>query len=162
MIMIVLSCWCITLATQIKIGRVDQPHLKARLIPKFWSQSLGENDVIVTCEKQKDGAPFATRQFLKVELGQSLILEQVENSSKTRRKISAADRYALDSLSGTFDKIGRSNAHVDEWRPNFYAGHTADSPDAKRKAFNRARQSLINNGLVDCENDNYKLRDSVT
>ena len=135
---------------------------KGALDTEILVKSSGDHDVTVSCEKQKDGAPFATRQFLKVELGQSLILQKVENSSKTRRKISAADQYALDSLSVTFDEIGRSTAHVDEWRPNFYAGHPADSPDAKRKAFNRARQSLINNGLVDCEHDNYKLRDSVT
>jgi hypothetical protein len=68
----------------------------------------------------------------------------------------------LDSLSGTFDEIGRSTARVDEWRPNFYAGHPADSIDAKRKAFNRSKNKLINIGLVKCENDNYTLRDSGT
>ena len=135
---------------------------KGALDTEILVKSLGENDVIVSCEKQKDGAPFAARQFLKVPLGKSMILQQVENNTKASRKTSPSDRYALDSLSVTFNEISRSSAHVDQWRPNFYAGHPADSPDAKRKAFNRARQSLINNGLVDCKNDKYTLRDSGT
>ena len=135
---------------------------KGALDTEILVKPLGENDITTSCEKQKDGAPFSTRQFLKVTVGQSLILQQVETAPKAIRKISPSDRYALDSLSGTFDEIGRAIAHIDEWRPNFYAGHPADSLDAKRKAFSRARQSLINRGLVDCKDDKYTLRDTVT
>ena len=135
---------------------------KGALDTEILVKPLGEHDLTTSCEKQKDGAPFPTRQFLKVTIGQSLILQQVEAAAKSRRKITAAEQYALDSLSGTFDEIGRATAHVEEWRPNFYAGHTADSLDAKRKAFNRARQALINRGFVECNEDKYSLRDSGT
>lgn len=135
---------------------------KGALDTEILVKPLGEHDLTTSCEKQKDGAPFPTRQFLKVTVGQSLILQQVEAAAKSRRKITAAEQYALDSLSGTFDEIGRATAHVEEWRPNFYAGHTADSLDAKRKAFNRARQALINRGFVECNEDKYSLRDSGT
>jgi hypothetical protein len=135
---------------------------KGALDTEILVKPLGEHDLTTSCEKQKDGAPFPTRQFLKVTVGQSLILQQVEAAAKSRRKITAAEQYALDSLSGTFDEIGRATAHVEEWRPNFYAGHPADSLDAKRKAFNRARQALINRGFVECNEDKYSLRDSGT
>ena len=133
----------------------------AALDTEITVKAIGDDDVQVSCTKQKDAPEFDQMQFIKVPTGDSVVLEPVA-VTKASRKTSPADRYALDSLSVTFDEIGRSSAHVDEWRPNFYAGHTADSPDAKRKAFNRARQSLINNGLVDCKDDKYTLRDTVT
>lgn len=132
---------------------------KGALDTEILVKPIGDNDITTSCEKQKDGAPFSMRQFVKVSVGQSLILQQVETTAKHRRKITSAEQYALDSLSGTFKEIGRTTAHVDEWRPNFYAGHTADTDDAKRKAFTRVRQALIKKGFIACHEDKYTLRD---
>jgi hypothetical protein len=132
---------------------------KGALDTEILVKPLGENELTTSCEKQKDGAPFLPRQFLKVTVGQSLILQQVEVTAKGKPKVTAVEHYAIDSLGRTIEKIGRKSAHVDEWRPDFYAGHTADNLEAKRRAFSRVRQALLKKGLITCHEDEYTLRD---
>ena len=45
--------------------------------------------------------------------------------------------------------------HVDDWRSVFYARHTGDNTAAKKKAFQRARTDLVNQGKFYVHNDHY-------
>jgi len=47
--------------------------------------------------------------------------------------------------------------HVNDWRITFYAGHTADNAEGKKKAFQRARTSLVDAGDLSVSEDVYYL-----
>ncbi len=47
--------------------------------------------------------------------------------------------------------------HIDDWRKIFYARSTADSQNTKRNSFSRARNELVNMGVLTVENDVYAL-----
>jgi len=51
---------------------------------------------------------------------------------------------------------------LEEWRRLFYAGHTGDNEDTKKKAFLRARESLVDKGFVEVTDDIYSIRDRGT
>lgn len=51
--------------------------------------------------------------------------------------------------------------HVETWRKNYYSTSTADTPDAKRKAYERARKALVEAGLVVVHDDHYMPTDPV-
>ena len=53
---------------------------KGALDTEILVKPLGDNDIIVSCEKQKDGPQFDTMQFLKVSVEPSLALQQVTRS----------------------------------------------------------------------------------
>ena len=74
-------------------------------------------------------------------------------------KLTKSQTYALESLKKACSELQKDTVHVDEWRPIFYAGHTADKESTKRRAFNRAREDLRNLGIVTVKNDLYSLYD---
>lgn len=55
------------------------------------------------------------------------------------------------------DSDGRVGLHLETWRPYFYKTCSADSPDAKRQAFNRVRGALVKSGVLRLEFDTYSL-----
>lgn len=55
---------------------------------------------------------------------------------------------------------GLQGVHLDDWRDAFYAKHTGDNPDTKRRAFNRGRQALDEKGLMTVADDVYLTTES--
>jgi hypothetical protein len=60
-------------------------------------KALGENDIVVSCEKQKDGPEFDTMQFLKVSVEPSLALQQVSRSVP-KAKLTSNQAMAMDAF----------------------------------------------------------------
>ena len=48
---------------------------------------------------------------------------------------------------------------MEELRPLFYAGHIGDNEDTTEKKFQRARESLVDKGLVQVMDDIYSIRE---
>jgi hypothetical protein len=46
---------------------------------------------------------------------------------------------------------------LDEWRPLFNKQHTGDNQKSKDTAFRRAREGLVDKGLLKCSDDIYRL-----
>ena len=65
--------------------------------------------------------------------------------------------YGLESLKSVLKAEGRESVHLETWRPVFYAGHTAENPNAKKKAFERARKDLVSKGVIIVSADNYSV-----
>jgi hypothetical protein len=45
--------------------------------------------------------------------------------------------------------------HLERWREAFYAVHTGDNLGAKKKAFQRAREDLVERGYISVADDLY-------
>lgn len=87
--------------------------------------------------------------------------------AKVRRE-SPAQRAALDALIeagrehvDVGDNCELLGVHVDRWRAAYYRTSTADNPEAKRKAFQRARENLRGAGLVEVSDDHYTPTDGA-
>ena len=128
------------------------------------------HDIAVTCTKMKDAPEFDPMNFLLVQTDierdhqvfQSCYLEETAPLNKPL-KLTPSDKLALETLrSGTNGNVPGGSVHVDHWRPLFYAGHTGDNVDAKRKAFGRVRKDLVNKEIIEVANDYYSIRDSGT
>jgi hypothetical protein len=65
-------------------------------------------------------------------------------------------------ISGTKQNVPQGFLHLEQWRPLFYAGHTGDNDNTKKKAFQRARESLVNKGFATVLDDQYSTRDTET
>ena len=129
-----------------------------------------KNDVTASCTKMKDAPDFDDLNFLLTPLDldvegtefQSCFLQEVAQLEKAPR-LSLNQQLALDTLiSGTKRSVPQGSLHLEDWRSLFYAGHTGDSEDTKKKAFQRARESLANKGLIEVNNNFYSTRDSGT
>jgi len=66
-----------------------------------------------------------------------------------------AARKTPEAVDGRFDLVG-----LEAWRTEFYARSTQE-PDAKRKAFGRAREDLVKAGRLAVENDVYRLANGI-
>ena len=93
---------------------------------------------------------------------QSCYLQEVVKSERPPQ-LKGNQKLALDTLiSGTKRSVPQGSLHLEEWRRLFYAGHTGDNEDTKKKAFLRARESLVNQGFVEVTDDIYSVRDKGT
>lgn len=86
-------------------------------------------------------------------------LDRATVSNAEDKPLSGALQRALESLDKAIGNEGGISVHVDAWRPHFYAGHEADSTEAKQKAFQRARKELIDRGKISVFNDRYSRTD---
>ena len=128
------------------------------------------HDIAVTCTKMKDAPEFDPMNFLLVQTDierdhqvfQSCYLEETAPLNKPL-KLTPPEKLALETLrSGTNGNVPGGSVHVDDWRPLFYEGHTGDNEEAKKKAFQRVRASLVNKGTIEVSDDYYSIRDSGT
>ena len=93
---------------------------------------------------------------------QTCYLQEVAKTVRTQR-LSPNQKLALDTLiSGTKGSVSQRSMHLDAWRSLFYTGHTGDSEDTKKKAFQRTRESLVHKGFVEVTDDIYSVRDTGT
>ena len=66
-------------------------------------------------------------------------------------------KYALESLEAALNEDGGNSVHVEVWRSKFYAHHTADTTNAKKVAFRRARTELQSMGRITVIDDKYSI-----
>ena len=134
------------------------------------SLKKSNNDIAVTCTKMKDAPEFDPLNFILVSLDlevnghefQTCYLEEVAQRSRPPR-LTAIENLALETLiSGTKQNVSQGFLHLEQWRPLFYAGHTGDNDNTKKKAFQRARESIVNKGFATVLDDEYSIRDIET
>jgi hypothetical protein len=84
--------------------------------------------------------------------------------TKAEKPLTANQKMALESfreaagMFGGLDEQGNFiGLHLSKWRPIFYRISPADSDTAKKKAFERARKDLIEDGRITVENNIYRL-----
>ena len=101
----------------------------------------------------------------------SCYLEEItaDQTSKLKNKLPARANTALDSYREALQEAVRNKVetydlknihegvHLDEWRTFFYRRSTAESSEAKRKAFERARSDLVKMKILEVDSDRYKL-----
>lgn len=128
------------------------------------SGSAGKKFITLTSTKTKDHAPPDPKVFepVNIQIGtdndgnpiSSVAL--VETSTSTNNKLSTAQRIALDALKTvTID----DDASEDVWKAEAYAQiiSATGTPDANRKAFNRAKKQLLDQGLIEAIDGKYKI-----
>ena len=124
---------------------------------------LGDNNLTIKCEKQKDSAPFEIKRFTKISVEKSIILQQCQVSKKPSVGLRFNEQLAYDAFKeATKGNVASGSVSLTEWRPLFYKRHTGDNDKSKATAFSRARTSLVNNGLLKVNNDIYRRGDKAT
>ncbi len=109
----------------------------------------------------------------KVELGQtkwgkpatSCVVVAANAPDKSKSKsMTVSQRQGMSSYhlaaasAGILDADGKFvGLHLESWRYKFYEISTADSQDAKKKAFQRVRDALVGRGDLSVSNDIYRL-----
>ena len=91
----------------------------------------------------------------------SLILSSTTDTFdtvKNNKPLSGANKIAFDSLLKCLRESGEKSVHVDKWRKVVYeAGISkSDKTDTKQKAFNRAKEFLLSEGLIENKDDLWK------
>ncbi len=136
---------------------------KGALDTEIVVNSLGDHDITVKCQKQKDGTPFDMRQFVKVSIEPSMVLQQVEVSRRASTKANPNEKLALETLKECLaGDTPLAKVPLEDWRKVFYERHTGDKLKSKEAAFRRARERLVFKNLVNCKSDFYSLNDSAT
>lgn len=103
----------------------------------------GDGDPISSCVIESDHLNDGTRQTKPLTSNQKQGLSSYHE---------AAGEVGRLTTSGAF-----AGLHVDDWRRAFYRICTADSDEAKRKAFQRARGDLVERGELTVSDDLYRL-----
>lgn len=73
------------------------------------------------------------------------------------RSLKPSLKYALETLEAVLKRYKRYTVTLEQWREEFYAHHTADSSNAKKVAFRRARMELQAIGQLSVINDEYGI-----
>ena len=143
--------------------------LKGALDAEFRAAKEDET-ITLSCTKMKDAAPppdthFRLDTVVLSDRAESAVLVETEGQSKEKR-LTPAQRLALQTFTeaarqaGQFSDTGHfQGVHRDDWRPIFYARHTADNDEAKRKAFERARSALVEADRLKVSEDVYTTTD---
>jgi hypothetical protein len=83
--------------------------------------------------------------------------------TEAQRQGIAAYCLACEAGNGMLDAAGNFiGLHLEAWRDSFYRISTADTPDAKKKAFQRIRKDLAADGLATVANDVYRVTEPAT
>lgn len=123
-------------------------------------------------EKVKDGSEGVAHPFrLRVlDVGRdqdgdaitSCVIERDASAPSRSVTLTPGQRLAINAyVTACRDGHGRVSPdrfiglHVEDWRIAFYAVHTGDTAEAKKKAFQRVRQDLQTAGIVTAANDLY-------
>jgi hypothetical protein len=127
-----------------------------------------------TLKKAKDGEDGLTKAFALdvVQLGYSargkalsscvVSCDDVAGTAQPRR-LTAIQSFGLrtfetaEAAAGRKDRLGNSlGVHIEDWRRTYYSASTADTAEAKRKSFERARKDLVASGLMAVSDDVYR------
>ncbi len=82
--------------------------------------------------------------------------------TEAQRQGIAAYRIACEAGEGLLDAGNFIGLHLEAWRESFYRISTADTQEAKKKAFQRTRKDLVADGLVTVADDVYRVNDPGT
>lgn len=96
----------------------------------------------------------------------SAVLEVTE-APERKHKMTPTQTLGLSTYataaasSGIWDDDGKAfrGVHIEAWREAFYAKHTGDSADAKKKAFQRVRKDMADAGRMKVQDDVYLSTD---
>jgi hypothetical protein len=143
--------------------------LKGALDAEYRIEKDGDNmQVINTKMKDAPLAPdlfFALRDIQLNGSAKSAVLEATDAPERKDRlspmqKLAKVTYETAAVESGVWDDGGAfRGVHVEDWRTAFYAKHTGDSAEAKKKAFQRARKAMADAGKVKVQDDVYLLID---
>ena len=129
--------------------------------------SKNRSNVELSCSKMKDAEQFDPLKFRMVacDLGNdssSVFLQKIGAKDKPS-ELTPHEELALKTFKqGTNANVPDSTASMEKWRELFYAGHTGDKEEAKKKAFQRARKTLVTKRYLKVEDEIYTLRDKGT
>ena len=139
--------------------------------------SKNERFVYLNCTKMKD-APETDMQKCVIEyntitdtsgnLIQTVVpikrTDEVERFRLTPNDAKNLEQFreAYIELHGEYNSDNPISLTLDEWRPIFYKKHHGDNQDTKRKAFERARKSLVNKDILDVSDDVYTFTPKST
>lgn len=103
-----------------------------------------DGDRVTSCVVEPDDRPILPRQSANLTRAQRIAMQALREIAKTQQ-----------TIAGTTCMV----APEDEWRQRAYdlGISNAEGTDAKRKAFIRARDEIIDRGLVISENGNYRI-----
>ena len=87
----------------------------------------------------------------------SCVVEPDNTPVQEEKPLTPSLKYALESLEAALNEDGSNSVHVDVWRNKFYAHHTADTTNAKKVAFRRARTELQGMGRITVIDDKYSI-----
>lgn len=105
-----------------------------------WYDDDGEPVSTLILEPDEDGAEKETTKLTKSQ----------HFGLQTYRE--AAEKYGLLDERGEF-----AGVNVEDWRTVFYERHESKNHSTKKKAFQRARDELIQNGELVCNGEMYKM-----
>jgi len=123
--------------------------------------------VKLSCSKMKDAEQFDTMKFRMVDCdldndSSSVFLQKIGTKEKSSG-LAQNEELALKTLKqGTNANVPERSPAMLEWRKLFYAGHTGDKEEAKKKAFHRAKEKLVEKGYLSFQDEVYTLRDKGT
>ncbi len=85
----------------------------------------------------------------------SLILKSTSDTFKKNKSLNGANKIAFDALLDGIEKNEGKPIHIDTWRTAAYEAKisTSDKPDTRQKAFNRAKDDLLEMELIELKNN---------
>ena len=83
------------------------------------------------------------------------------DSQTEDKPLTKSEQYGLESLKKAIEQNMGKPVGIEVWRPVFYEGHTADTTDKKRVAFNRVRDGLASKKAISVHNDVYAIADQA-
>jgi hypothetical protein len=107
-------------------------------------------------------------QFRQVDLvdANSAVLE-VMDAAERKAKLTSAQRLGLDTYitaaaaQGFWEDGAFRGVRIDAWRDAFYAKHTGENVETKKKAFQRVRKSLLDDGHIEIKKNIGFSHDAV-
>ncbi|RWK36634.1 AAA family ATPase [Mesorhizobium sp.] len=150
-----------------------QDDSRARMHTHFWGsfdtrlKVEGDKEAMtatLTVERHKDADSNGSWGFRMVQSCETLVPElDVTVKADRKRTLSAKNRAALNALDDALAEAGEKKVgadwppcnvvRIDTWRQHFYRHSADDTPDAKKKAFQRARDALREHGQVQFYDD---------
>ena len=102
------------------------------------------------------------RRTAKGEAVTSLAFEEVAAPDKGRARMTAANRLGMETFQRAMREAGKADdvsaaINIEDWRRVFYSAHTGDTPEAKKKAFQRVREALVAAGDLAVTDTQYRL-----
>lgn len=132
------------------------------------------NNMSVSCSKMKDAEPPATSSYTlnNTEIGTakdgepitSAVLSYANNIKDDNDALTPSQRLAVAAYvaAAASAECWRDGAfiglHAELWRSEFYAHHTGDGQEAKKKAFQRVRSDLVNGNKMEVRDDVYTAK----
>ncbi|RUX16369.1 AAA family ATPase [Mesorhizobium sp. M2A.F.Ca.ET.037.01.1.1] len=155
-----------------------QDDSRARMHTHFWGsfdtrlKVVGDKEAMtatLTVDRHKDADSNGAWGVKLVKAGDSLVpeLDATVKISPRKATLSAKNRAALNALDDAIQTNGVRKfgsdwppckvVLIDHWRQQFYRHSADDTPDAKKKAFQRARDALREAGHVQFFDDHAWL-----